>query len=83
MDTKISIRDRKISVPVKLAYGTGQVAEAIMTNSIEFFLLFYYVQVLYLDPILAGTALLLSLVFDGISDPIVGAFSDLFRNNLQ
>jgi len=82
VDTKISIRDRKISVPVKLAYGTGQVAEAIMTNSIEFFLLFYYVQVLYLDPILAGTALLLSLVFDGISDPIVGAFSDKYHSKL-
>jgi Na+/melibiose symporter-like transporter len=57
-------------------------AEAIKTNSLEFFLLFYYVQVLHLDPILAGTALLLALVFDGISDPIIGAFSDNYNSKL-
>ena len=44
--------------------------------------MFYYVQVLQLDPILAGTALLIALVFDGISDPIIGAFSDDFQSNL-
>ena len=57
-------------------------AEAIKSNSLEFFLLFYYVQVLHLDPLLAGTALLIALVFDGISDPIVGAFSDDFHSKL-
>ena len=35
-----------------------------------------------LDPILAGTALLIALVFDGISDPIVGAISDDFHSKL-
>ena len=44
--------------------------------------MFYYVQVLQLDPILAGTALLIALVFDGISDPIIGAFSDDFQSKL-
>ena len=44
--------------------------------------MFYYVQVLHLDPILAGTALLIALVFDGISDPIVGAYSDNFHSKL-
>jgi GPH family glycoside/pentoside/hexuronide:cation symporter len=76
------MRDRKISLPVKFAFGTGQIAEAIKTNSLEFFLLFYYVQVLHLDPILAGTALLLALVVDGITDPIIGALSDNFHSRL-
>ena len=44
--------------------------------------MFYYVQVLHLDPILVGTALLIALVFDGISDPIVGAYSDNFHSKL-
>jgi GPH family glycoside/pentoside/hexuronide:cation symporter len=76
------MRDRKISIPIKFAFGTGQVAEAIKSNSLEFFLLFYYVQVLHLDPILAGTSLLLALVMDGITDPIVGAVSDNFHSRL-
>ena len=76
------MRDRKISVPTKLLFGTGQVAESIKSNSLEFFLLFYYVQVLHLDPVLAGVALLLALVMDGITDPIIGAISDRFHSNL-
>jgi GPH family glycoside/pentoside/hexuronide:cation symporter len=78
----MTMRDRKISLPIKFAFGTGQVAEAIKSNSLEFFLLFYYVQVLHLDPILAGTALLLALVVDGITDPIMGAISDNFHSRL-
>ena len=35
-----------------------------------------------MDPILVGTALLIALVFDGISDPIVGAYSDNFHSKL-
>ena len=78
----MNTRDRKISLPIKFAFGAGQIAEAIKTNSLEFFLLFYYVQVLHLDPILAGTALLLALVVDGITDPIIGALSDNFHSRL-
>ena len=45
-------------------------------------MLFYYVQVLNLNPVLAGTALLIALVFDGITDPVIGAFSDNFHSKL-
>ena len=76
------MRDRKISLPIKFAFGTGQVTESIKSNSFEFFLLFYYVQVLHLNPILSGTAILLALVMDGITDPIIGAISDNFHSRL-
>lgn len=70
------MRDRRISVPTKLAFGTGQVAESIKMTSFDFFLLFYYVQVLHLDPAWAGFALLIALIVDGVTDPVFGAISD-------
>ncbi|NJN36056.1 MAG: hypothetical protein HC794_02165 [Nitrospiraceae bacterium] len=59
-----------------MAYGVGQVAESIKSNSFEFFLLFYYVQVLHLEPAKAGLALFLALVIDAITDPLLGSISD-------
>lgn len=74
------MRDRKLKVPTKLAFGVGQIAESVQLTVFDFFLFFYYVQVLHLEPILAGTAMLLALVVDAVTDPAVGVFSDNFRS---
>ena len=42
--------------------------------------MFYYNQVLGLSAVLASTALGISLVFDAISDPLAGAWSDRFKS---
>ncbi len=49
-------------------------------NAFSYFLLFYYTQVLGLSPGLGGLALFLALVFDAISDPLVGYVSDRWRS---
>ena len=74
------MRDRRISVATKLGFGTGQVAESIKMNSFDFFLLFYYVQVLHLNPAWVGSALLLALIVDAVTDPVFGAISDNFNS---
>ena len=74
------MRERPISIPVKLAFGSGQVAESIKSNSFELFLLFYYVQVLGLNPVWTGTAMLVALVMDAITDPVIGSISDNFKS---
>ena len=76
------MRDRELTARTKLAFGVGQVAESIQLNTFDFFLFFYYVQVLHLDPILAGTATLLALVVDAVTDPAVGVLSDNCRSRL-
>ena len=60
------------------AFGSGTVG----INSVIFggWILFYYNQVLGLSAVLASTALGISLVFDAISDPLVGAWSDRFKS---
>ena len=65
-----------------LAFGASGTALGLVSNGIAFFLLIYYSQVVGLDPSLAGFALLLALVFDAVSDPLVGRWSDHIRSRL-
>jgi GPH family glycoside/pentoside/hexuronide:cation symporter len=67
---------RKVPLRTKLFYGVGSVAYGVKDNGFSFFLLLYYSQVLGLSPTLAGTALMLALLVDAISDPLVGYISD-------
>ena len=69
-----------MSVGVRLTYGFGAVAYGIKDNGFAYFLLLFYGTVVGLEPALAGTALLIALVFDSLSDPIVGYWSDNTRS---
>ncbi|MEM7002436.1 MAG: MFS transporter [Pseudomonadota bacterium] len=62
-----------------VASGT---AIGLISNGLSFFLLIYYSQVVGLDPALAGLALMISLVFDAVSDPLVGRWSDRLQHRL-
>ena len=46
------------------------------------FVLFYYKQVLGLSGTLAGLAIGISIIWDGISDPLIGAWSDRLRSRI-
>jgi GPH family glycoside/pentoside/hexuronide:cation symporter len=66
----------------QLLYGTGQYGEGLMNESFAIFVLFYYREVLGLSGSLTGLALLLSLLLDAISDPLVGTLSDRTQSAL-
>lgn len=63
----------------KLAYGSGAIADGVKNNGFEYFLLFYYSQVLGVDFALVGATLMIAMVVDGLTDPIVGYWSDNLR----
>lgn len=69
-----------LSRPLKLAFGVGAVAPGVTTAAFDFFLLIFYSQVVGLDARLVGLAILVALVSDAISDPIVGYWSDNLRS---
>lgn len=66
----------------QLVYGFGQLAEGVHNEALGIFLLFYYREVLGLSGTLAGLALLLALLADAVSDPVVGVWSDRVRTRL-
>ena len=72
---------RKPGVLTKLAYGIGAVGDGVKNNGFEYFLLLYYGQVLGVDFALVGAALLIAMVVDGFTDPVVGYWSDNLRTS--
>jgi Na+/melibiose symporter-like transporter len=68
-----------LSLFTKLAYGVGQIAEGAKNGAFEFFLFFYYTQVLGLSGTLAGAAMMIALIADAVTDPMVGSLSDSLR----
>jgi Na+/melibiose symporter-like transporter len=70
----------KPSFWTKIAYGFGSVAYGTKDAGLKYFLLLFYAQVVGMDARLVSLAILIALVFDAISDPIVGYWSDNFRS---
>jgi len=73
---------RKAGIWTKLAYGSGAAANGIKNNGFEYFLLFYYSQVLGVDFALVGLALMIAMFVDGITDPLVGYWSDNIKTRI-
>ncbi len=78
---KSSLTPPPLSRFTKLSFGVGAVASGVKTSAFDFFLLLFYSQVIGLDARLVGLALLITLVFDALSDPIVGYWSDNLRSS--
>lgn len=66
----------KVPLSTKIYYGFGSVAFGVKNNGVNYFLLAFYSQVMGLRPGIASLALLIALIFDAISDPLVGYISD-------
>ena len=73
---------KTLSVSTKFAYGVGQVAEGIKSRGFDIIVFFYFTQVLGLQGSLAGAAIAVALIFDAITDPVVGHLSDNWKSRL-
>ncbi len=70
----------QITARVRWMYGIGSAAYGVKDNGFSYFLLFYYNQVLGLPGAYAGLAILIAMIFDAVSDPVVGLWSDNTRS---
>ncbi|MBT4492483.1 MAG: sugar transporter [Gammaproteobacteria bacterium] len=71
-----------VDLSTKLYYGFGAVANGAKSNGFNYLLLFYYSQVIGLRADLVSLGILIALVFDAVSDPMVGYISDNFHSKL-
>ncbi|GAB3312508.1 MFS transporter [Haliea atlantica] len=60
----------------RLLYGLGGAAPAAKEAAYTMFVLLFYTQVLGLGGTITGVIIALSLIWDGVSDPLVGSLSD-------
>jgi len=70
----------RVPLSTRLLYGSGSIAYGVKDNGFAFFLLLYYNQVLGLSAAAAGAALMIALLWDAVSDPMVGYVSDHWRS---
>lgn len=63
----------------KLFYGFGTVAYGVKDNAFQVFLLYYYTLIHQMSAVTVGTALLMAVLIDAVTDPLVGQFSDNLR----
>lgn len=71
----------RLTLKTKLAFGVGSAAESIALYAISSYALLFYNQVKGVNPAWIGIALSISLVFDAISEPLVGSWSDRTRSS--
>jgi len=62
------------------AYGVGGITSGLKAQALGVYIMLYYVDVMRLDPKLAGLAIMASRVWDAISDPLIGQWSDRSRH---
>ena len=71
-----------VAMRTKLAFGVGASAEAAIGITFSTFNFLFYNNVLGLSGTLCGLALTIALVFDAVSDPLIGSISDRWRSRL-
>ena len=71
---------RRLSVLTMLSFGTGEAAGAFMSMAWGVTLLFYYQQIIGVEAYLVGIGIAIAVLFDAISDPLIGIWSDRIRS---
>ncbi len=71
-----------VPIRTRFWYGFGQMAEGVVGAAFDAFVFFYYSQVLGLSPALCGLALMIAIVSDAVTDPLVGSMSDGWKSRL-
>ena len=71
---------RPVSIGRKVAYGFGSVAFGVKSNGFDYFFLIFYSQVMGVSAYLVSLALMIALIADALSDPLIGYLSDNTRS---
>ena len=74
--------NRLVSVRTKFFYGSGAAAEAAIGIVFNTFNFLFYNNVLGLSGTLTGLAVTIAVIFDAVSDPVMGSISDRWRSKL-
>jgi glycoside/pentoside/hexuronide:cation symporter, GPH family len=69
----------QLSLPRKLGFTVGDYAFNLYWQSVSLFLMFYYTDAVGLSASTAGIVYMLASIWDGITDPIMGAIADRTR----
>lgn len=63
---------KKLSWVTTVGYGSGDFGFNLYFAGLNLYLLYYYTDVLNIDPAIAGLIIMLPVIWDGVSDPLMG-----------
>ena len=67
---------KALPASLKIGWASGALGVALLMNGVSGMVLFYMVSILKIPPELAGTLVFVTKIFDVLTDPLVGGFSD-------
>lgn len=73
---------QKLPFFTKAAFGIGSVGELVFYGMVNTFMGIFYNQAIGLSNSLVGIAIMLAMLGDAVSDPVVGMISDRWRSRL-
>jgi glycoside/pentoside/hexuronide:cation symporter, GPH family len=78
----MKITPERLPFRIKMAYAIGEMGEIVFLGMFNTFIVIFYNQAIGLSNSLIGTAIMLAMIGDAISDPLVGMISDRWRSRL-
>ncbi|MCP4755021.1 MAG: MFS transporter [Proteobacteria bacterium] len=79
-ETRVIAPEDVVKTITKFNYGVGASSVQLQEFVFNAILFFFYVNVVGLSGTLAGLATFISLIFDAVSDPLVGSISDRWQS---
>ncbi len=73
MATNIS---KRLSFKTKVGYGVGQLGSGLGYNLYYYYFIYFMTSLAGVNPAIAGTISLFAVIWDAVTDPMVGVFSD-------
>lgn len=74
--TKSNDPDTTLGVAERLAYGIGNAGNSVIYSAVSTILIYFYTDTMGLNPGVIGLLMLISRVFDGVTDLIMGRIVD-------
>lgn len=68
--------DRKLPMRIKLGFGVANLGDTVITEFVGAFLIFFLTNIAGVRPALAGTIVFIGVMWDAVSDPVIGTLSD-------
>lgn len=72
----------KLPFGIKVGYGAGAATDSIAYEFIAVFLLFFLTDIAGVDPVFGGMIVSIAVLWDAVTDPIIGNLSDKTQTKL-
>lgn len=66
----------QVALPTRIGFGVGDFGFLLVWQGTSLFLLYFYTDVIGIDPFIAGAIYLAAMVWDAISDPIIATLAE-------